>query len=401
MSRHGERRLLLALPQSLFDLGSGAAVSMRLLACQLASRGWTVRAVCTTATESGRLGLPPAGARWPASRRELLPPLAPGAPARWRIADGGVDFEVWQLPDGTRQDWARHAGERFDGHLHGLLDTFRPEVWLSFGADARDHRLATAARARGIAVVLALHNLAYLALDLPAHDALLAPSAFLAARYAGKTKAPIGVLPPPMWDDDTQVAAAREPVFFSFFNPEPAKGAALVVRLAAALPALPFLVVAGRAGGPEFAAQAARLGIDATALSNVTVSPGGVPVREVLALTRAVLVPSLVEEAAGRVAAEALANGIPVLAADSGALPETVTPGGRVLPLGPDAAGLARVDDGAVARWAAAVSALADEAAWGQACSAAEAARGAWQVEAQAQRADAWFSAVAAARRLP
>ena len=55
------RRLLLALPQSLFDLGSGAAVSMRLMACQLASSGWQVQAVCTSATESGRLGLPPVG----------------------------------------------------------------------------------------------------------------------------------------------------------------------------------------------------------------------------------------------------------------------------------------------------------------------------------------------------
>ncbi len=39
-------------------------------------------------------------------------------------------------------------------------------------------------------------------------------------------------------------------------------------------------------------------------------------------VTRVLLVPTLVSEMFGRVAAEALANGIPVLASDRGALPE-------------------------------------------------------------------------------
>ena len=47
------------------------------------------------------------------------------------------------------------------------------------------------------------------------------------------------------------------------------------------------------------------------------------------------LVPSL-EEAAGRVAAEALLNGIPVIASDCGGLPETLRGGGFVLPLPAD-----------------------------------------------------------------
>jgi glycosyltransferase involved in cell wall biosynthesis len=44
------------------------------------------------------------------------------------------------------------------------------------------------------------------------------------------------------------------------------------------------------------------------------------------------LVPSAVNESFGRVAAEALVNGIPPLVSDRGALPETVR-AGRVLPL--------------------------------------------------------------------
>jgi len=47
-------------------------------------------------------------------------------------------------------------------------------------------------------------------------------------------------------------------------------------------------------------------------------------------VSRAVLVPSLWRESLGRVPMEALANGIPVLASDRGALPETLGDAGFV-----------------------------------------------------------------------
>lgn len=393
-SAPAKRRLLLALPQSLYDLSSGAAVSTRLLAYQLAAAGWAVRALCTSATESGQLGLPPEGARWPAVHRIALQAGEAGqagGPPRWLIDDEGVQVEVWELPAGTRQQWAEQVGDAFDARSLQLLQDFAPQVYLSYGAEPRDHRLAQAARAAGSRVVLALHNLAYLQRPLPAHDALLMPSDWLAARYRGVSAQAFGTLLPPMWPADTAVAR-HDPVFFTFFNPEAAKGAELVLRLAAALPELPFLIVAGRAGPAAVAAQARAIGLEATALKNVTLSPGGVPVREVLALTRAVLVPSLVEEAAGRVAAEALANGIPALVSDSGALPEIAQPGGQVLALRRAANGLARVDAQAVEDWAAVLRAWATEAGWQAAAAQARASAGRWDAAVQTARADAWFS---------
>ena len=66
---------------------------------------------------------------------------------------------------------------------------------------------------------------------------------------------------------------------------------------------------------------------------------------------RAVIVPSLVEETYGLAATEGLAAGLPVLATDRGALPETVGPLGEgcLLPADSDRAwadGLARLDNG-------------------------------------------------------
>src|SRR5262249_48678549 len=54
---------------------------------------------------------------------------------------------------------------------------------------------------------------------------------------------------------------------------------------------------------------------------------------DLFALTRLLLVPSVFAEPFGRVAAEALINGIPPLVSNRGSRPETVAGAGRVLPL--------------------------------------------------------------------
>ena len=51
------------------------------------------------------------------------------------------------------------------------------------------------------------------------------------------------------------------------------------------------------------------------------------------ALSKLVLMPSLWQETLGRVAVESLANGIPVVASDRGALPETLGDAGLCLPI--------------------------------------------------------------------
>jgi glycosyltransferase involved in cell wall biosynthesis len=354
-------RLLLALPQSLFDRSSGAAVSMRHLACQLAQQGWTVHLLCTSATESGRPGLPQAD-------EDLA----------------GATLELLRLPDGAGRDWALHDGGRYEQRVHEQLRQLKPDVLLSFGADALEHRLCRAAQALGTKVVLALHNLAYGRLTLPPCAAVLVPSEFMAKRYAG-LPVPVKVLPPPLWDADV-IAAQHEPVFASFVNPEPEKGADLVARLAARCPDWPFLVVEARAGAGRFLAAARHAQLDPAALSNVRVMPGGRPLREVLAVTRVVLMPSRVEEAAGRVAAEALANGIPALVSDRGGLPETVAGAGTVIPWGAD-------EDEVCERWAAALQALADDANWAAAAARAAAVAPRWRSAAQGPVAAAWFGA--------
>ena len=65
-------------------------------------------------------------------------------------------------------------------------------------------------------------------------------------------------------------------------------------------------------------------GIDLTELPNLTMRRSVPDPREFYAVTRLLLMPSLWNESFGLVAAEAMINGIPVLASSRGALPETI-----------------------------------------------------------------------------
>jgi glycosyltransferase involved in cell wall biosynthesis len=74
----------------------------------------------------------------------------------------------------------------------------------------------------------------------------------------------------------------------------------------------------------------ARLPVDLSGLANLNRMANTPDPRDFYRVSRAVLMPSLWRESLGRVAIEAMANGIPVLASDRGALPETLGNAGFV-----------------------------------------------------------------------
>ena len=74
----------------------------------------------------------------------------------------------------------------------------------------------------------------------------------------------------------------------------------------------------------------AHLAVDLSGLTNLNRMANTPDPRDFYQVTRAVLMPSLWRESLGRVPIEAMANGIPVLASDRGALPETLGDAGFV-----------------------------------------------------------------------
>lgn len=134
----------------------------------------------------------------------------------------------------------------------------------------------------------------------------------------------------PMMDLSRVRGERRDPRWITMVNPIAGKGVDLVLRLAELLPAREFLLVEGWGLIPERRAELlAHIG----RLSNVTLHPWTDDIRGIYARTLVQIAPSRWEEGFGRVALEAQANGVPVLASDRGGLPEAVGLGGRVLPV--------------------------------------------------------------------
>ncbi len=105
---------------------------------------------------------------------------------------------------------------------------------------------------------------------------------------------------------------------------------AVLARIAVVLnerrPDIPLLVVEGRGTSDALA----KMRIDLSGLTNLNRMANTPDPRDFYRVSRAVLVPSLWRESLGRVSMEAMANSIPVLASDRGALPETLGNAGFV-----------------------------------------------------------------------
>jgi glycosyltransferase involved in cell wall biosynthesis len=144
--------------------------------------------------------------------------------------------------------------------------------------------------------------------------------------------------PPIDWA--TVVAPVDGRAFVTFVHPAPHKGLLLFARLADMLgsrrPDIPLLVVQS---GHSAGALNDIPGIDFGKYPQIMAAPHVSTPAEYFALTRLQLVPSVWPEPFGRVAAEAMINGIPPLVGNRGALPHVVGGdfadggGGRVLPI--------------------------------------------------------------------
>lgn len=310
-----EKRLLVSIPQSPFDVASGAAISARSTAWLAARAGWLVRVLGTTACE---------GAAAVNSPRPDSPNPS------YRILDTGA---------ARHTEVNRLHGDALDAAFDEELAAFRPDLLLTYGGSAREAARRQRAREQGCRVVFTLHNLEYRHPAAFAHvDSIRAPSRFLAERYAGVTDVPVTVLPVPIIASEI-VAPRREPGFFTFVNPSLHKGGAVFARIADEVarlrPGIPFLVIESR-GTARLLHQVARAsGCDLSRHPSIFASAPLPDPSKIWAVTKVLLVPSIVEEAAGRVVAEAACNGIPSLVSNRGGLAETLDGGGLVLPVDP------------------------------------------------------------------
>jgi glycosyltransferase involved in cell wall biosynthesis len=341
-------RILLAIHNAYTDSTSGAAHSMRILLQWLHDAGHDCRALGTARFDAkppddldahlADLGVPLR--RSPPSKTFMR---SVRKPANMVVGRPTVDFTLDGVPVTMLLTRARPAspGEPFEAEqflflLEEAFHQFQPDVLLTYGGHPVVQEAMRRARRHGVLTVFTLRNHGYEDRKYFAHvDHVFTCSPYLSDAYRQQIGLrSTGIESPIEWAEVEAPEKMRR--FVTFVNPSLAKGAMMFARLADMLgarrPDIPLLVV-------QSATSAGRLnaipGLDFGKYPQIMAAPATPRPADFFALTRILLVPSVFREPFGRVAAEALINGIPPVVSDRGALSQTVRGAGRVLPLPP------------------------------------------------------------------
>ncbi len=340
-------RFLLVNNHCISDPTAGVTQSLRTIMEWLADAGHACRILTTARFESAV----PFTIEDHLRQQGVRDPW-PRAPSRGRARHASrpvVQYQVKGVP--VTLLWTRHNNESYPDRreaaqylslFEALVDDFAPDQLIACNGHPMIFSAMADARRRGITTAFAVRGFGYYDPRYFAHvDHAFTCSEFLTDLYREKVGLRSTPIYPPI-DWSTVVAPAESRAFVTFVHPSPHKGMFLFARLADMLgsrrPDIPILVVqSGRSGGGLNTIP----GVDFGRYPQIMAAPPAETPAAYFALTRLLLVPSVWEEPFGRVAAEAMINGVPPLVSDRGSLPRVIGGdfdaggGGRVLPMPP------------------------------------------------------------------
>jgi glycosyltransferase involved in cell wall biosynthesis len=312
-------------PHCLLDRSSGAALSMTTQLESLAKQGWSCRAVTGSVLDNKeRLDPKSALAAWGLNR---IGSIASGP--IWGVQRNHVEHVVLPFAD-TRRHYITAVEEIvFFSLARAQIQDWKPDIVYIYGGWLLERGILRFCRDAGIVTAFLLINGNYEEASLFADvDHILTPTQLLADHYLEKAGLQCKVIGEFIEYSATMVSRVS-PDKVTLVNPSPEKGATMLIEIArqalARFSSLQFLVVESRSTAGMLAAT---FGIDWSQFPNLTFVPQQDDMRQVYAQTKMLLYPSYWYEAAGRVVYEAQANGIPVLASNHGALPESLAGGG-------------------------------------------------------------------------
>ena len=333
-------RILMSLPQMPQDPASGAARTAQTALEMAVEAGFEARALGTTATER-------AGHADPVQYlRGICPDLRTTAASaghfrEFHFTQRGVAYSLLDTGRFGVTKWEKTHGRQYDRLFDDALNEFAPDILFTYGGLAGDVRRMRRARSRHCRIAFCVFNLAYMN---PAFfretDAVLTPSEFLANHYRERAGVESTPLPTPLDLGDVLATGEREPIFVTMVNPSHEKGLFLFARLAEELgkrePEIAVLAIEARGSAGGLVRAGAMGGFDLRRHESIMIAPPVPSPRDIYQNARVLVAPSVVEEASGRVVAEALVNGVPPVVSDRGGLAESCNGAGFVVPLPSD-----------------------------------------------------------------
>lgn len=216
---------------------------------------------------------------------------------------------------------------------HAIVRRVCPDVAIA--QSGLPAKIASGFKEQGVPTVVHFHNVEsddLVGMSASLGDAFISNSVFTSKRTRELFGVKSEVIVPSFIREN--YTAERRGGYVTFINPHQKKGLELMLQVALKLPDQNFLFVKAWTLSPE---EEASLAGWARTLANLTILERTSSMRSIYAETDILVLPSLWEEAWGRVATEAHFSGIPVIGSDRGGIPEAIGPGGLILPAGSDA----------------------------------------------------------------
>lgn len=325
-ARDDRPSILFASPMNVLDITSGASLSMRTLLAAMAAKGFRAIALQGTMFDSPQGGAHVMAAGEAHKDKKIL-----------RAHVLGVEHIIVRTAATFRPLMTCGEQELFLKCFRDELKHRRPDILILWGSLLLEMTLMREAREAGIAVVFYLVNSGYKDKESFRYASVVVTDTQATAdlyqeRFAMSCK-PIGKF----IDVGLIRAPERKPEFITLINPSFEKGVNVFMPLAKMAaqecPEIKFLVVQSR-GRWDTALKVLKF--ERGDFPNVKIIGHQRDMRPVYGSMRALLLPSTWFESGARVIPEALLNGVPILASDTGGSAELVGQGGVMFTLPED-----------------------------------------------------------------
>ncbi len=331
-SLSAKRKIAFVSWHNYLDQSNGASISTRELLLELARRGWDVSTLCAFSQDRSS----------PYSLEQLLDEhrlrlILKKSQNHFDLAsfnDHGIRSIVF-VPHG--EETTSRSGTDFLSLVGPMLERNKPGLFLTYGGYELARPLNKLAFESGRQVCVFFHNFAHRnKKNIEFAKNIYVPSNCAADVYRERFGVDVKSIPPlirPFMRRIEENGSLPERKYCVFVDPEISKGFSIFVSLARAaytlMPDIRFLLVEGRENLEIIKRRCMPFlqGIKNVDFMHSTTNP-----QDFYELARVLLVPSLNPETFCRVAAEALMNGVPVLASDRGALPEVIGDAGISIP---------------------------------------------------------------------